>query len=133
MKLASFKELLKTKKLLIVEDEKIQLEFLHDEISPLLIACDGAASVDEARNLLDNNDYDFLISDVHLTCCKKGYLKGLRVMSEAKLKHQYITVLGMSTDDSVPLIEAMDHFIRKPLLSADAIAAALLVAYERNL
>ncbi len=131
MTLLSFKELLKGKSLLIVEDEDIQREYMCDEIAAY-ISCDGASSYEEATRILAEKPYDFLLSDIHLTRSADDKSEGLKVMSFAKEKFPDITVIGMSTDNTVPKIDAMDHFATKPLMGADAIMEALFTGFKGN-
>ncbi len=131
MTLPNFKELLKGKKLLIVEDEDIQRQYMCDEISGLT-SCDGAASYEEATRMLSEKSYDFLLSDIHLTRAADDKSEGLKLMSFAKEKFPDITVVGMSTDSSVPKVASMDYFAIKPLMGAAAITEALFAGYKEK-
>ncbi|WP_159455388.1 hybrid sensor histidine kinase/response regulator [Pseudobacteriovorax antillogorgiicola] len=129
MGLAKFKETLRQKSLLIVEDEVIQREMYYEEGCSLM-NCDSVESFEDAISLLKSRKYDYLLSDVHLTKSYDDPSDGLKVMDFAKEINPDMSVVAMSTDDSVPRIESMDHFVSKPLLDSDQIAAALLKADE---
>ncbi|SMF37966.1 response regulator [Pseudobacteriovorax antillogorgiicola] len=124
MCLNQYKSTLKSRRLLIVEDIDLQRE-LYQGIGSDLMACDSAATYEEAVKLMELNNYDYLLSDIHLTTDFDDPSDGLKLMSFAKKRHSYMVVVGMSTDSSISEFSGMDHFVPKPILSLDQMAQAL--------
>lgn len=128
-RLTNFKETLANKKLLIVEDEKSQRNFMKLEASEM-IQCDVAESYEKAIEMLNAKYYDYLLSDIHLTKNIGDESDGLKLMVYAKSKFTKMIVVGMSSDRTIKQIDSIDGFVPKTLMEEDVIAQALLTGYR---
>ena len=62
------------------------------------MSCEAAASFEQARQLLETQPFDILLSDIHLS---EAYdAEGIEVMGLARSLNPDLLVLGMSSDTS---------------------------------
>lgn len=128
------KRSLASKRLLIVEDDRRQLERYSLYAQPN-ITFDTASNYDEAIEHISSNHYDFILSDVHLTRSLEDKSQGLDVIKYAREKIPDVSICVMSTDTSISNNEIMDHFIEKPIVNEESFIKALIesrVARSRN-
>lgn len=131
MAIESSKPILQDKVLLIVEDDKRQLDRYCNCLSKVM-PFDVACSREEAFKKLSSGRYDFLLSDMHLTKGLEPKYEGLEVMTYAKGKVDDITICAMSTDTSVASQDVMHHFVEKPIRGEKALVEALVTAHYKR-
>ncbi len=124
-----FKNSLKDKKLLLVEDETLQRQYMFEELSSY-INCEEASSYEEGIQKLEATSFDFLLADIHLNWSSLDQAEGLKLIAQAKEAYPSITAVAMSTDGSVTRTKAIDHFVEKPLMDADTIITALFTGFK---
>lgn len=83
------------RKVLVIEDEQLLVELLCRAMSDLLVevATDGK----EARQKLDESDYDLLIADLHIPGIRSRDL--LRMMLEKEIGVPTIIISGLPLSD----------------------------------
>lgn len=114
------------KRALILDDEPIVLELIHDALASLGLAVDTAASGDIALGALQENDYDIIISDIKMPGLDgKGFYREVR-----RLKPEAVGRIIFISGDSVnketqEFLESTGNLsLRKPF-SVDELKAAV--------
>jgi DNA-binding NtrC family response regulator len=131
--------LFENRRLLVVEDDKQEIEALSLLLKQQNIAFVLASSVKEAMTAISQDAFDFVLSDLHIDT-KAGFEKpdGLLVIRAAAEQQPNVTIVAMSSDPRTEiwneaLAAGAHHFIRKPLSKADEITIAFSLARERKL
>lgn len=131
MSMEKFKEEIKGKRLLIVEDDSFQREFYLEEAEDYF-SCREASTYEAAIQEIESNEFDFLLTDIHLTNHVNDPCDGLKIMAFARKTHPNITIIGMSTDANAKCSDVTNYFASKPLIGGDAILEAIKKGYEAN-
>lgn len=113
--------------LLIVDDEQEILDILPKYFSQIEYDCDAAGSVDAAKSLLKENDYDVVITDKNMPASDNGAEGGLELIRYIKEFDPSIVVIIMTGYASLEsTISAMKlgafDYIVKPFDLADLAA-----------
>ena len=115
---------MRAKHVLVVEDDPTQqliIDRLIQGVKPLT-ATDWASTVEEARSLLENDDYDLVIADVFLG--RGG--SGMDLWEEARESSTTTPFLIISSAGydvfrkTVGPYEISPHFLSKPILRGEA-------------
>ncbi len=130
--------MLENRKILIVEDDKIEIKNITAILKTLRADFSQALTVAEAVRDLSQYSFDYLLTDLHIES-RAGFEKpdGLVVIAAA-LEHQpNITIVATSNDPRTEIVNdalatGAHHFIRKPLSKADEIEIAFKLADERR-
>jgi DNA-binding NtrC family response regulator len=131
--------LFESRKLLVVEDDRQEIESLTQLLNQKSIQFVLASTVNEALDLISRDAFDFVLSDLHIET-RAGFEKpdGLLVIRAAAEQQPNLTIVAMSSDPraeiwSDALAAGAHHFIRKPLSKSDEIVIAFGLARERKL
>jgi DNA-binding NtrC family response regulator len=131
--------LFENRKLLVVEDDRQEIETLTPLLMKHEIAFVLASSVSEAMEALARDVFDFVLSDLHIDT-RAGIERpdGLLVIRAAAEQQPNVTIVAMSSDPRTEiwneaLAAGAHHFIRKPLAKSDEIIIAFSLARERKL
>ncbi|SME95258.1 response regulator [Pseudobacteriovorax antillogorgiicola] len=128
MEFEAFLEQLKGKRLLIVEDDEIQLSH-YSKTAQSLLSCESASCYEEAVAKVKGEVFDFLITDIHLTSLPNDNAEGLQLISLVRSFSDTTVVIGMSTDESIDS-SSMHHFVPKPLMTSKDFERALYSGYR---
>lgn len=85
-----------TLRILVVEDDKYFLQHLREILSPFGII-ETASDWPAAAQLLKNNRYDLVVTDLHLP----GGPEGIQVLDAARMQHAMRIMLTSSEDDAL--------------------------------
>ncbi|WP_186645858.1 sigma-54-dependent transcriptional regulator [Fluviispira vulneris] len=126
--------------ILIVED-------CHEELKKYILLAQncgliayGASSYADAKQMLTIQNFDLLLTEVHLTKETNGVYNelGFEIIQFALVKHPQITVLTMSHNMDRIIFEkafalGTTHFLRKPITKADEIGLYIKTAAQKKL
>jgi two-component system copper resistance phosphate regulon response regulator CusR len=116
---------------LIVEDDERLRHIVHRSLTRLHLACDDAASLEEASELLDLHEYDVLVLDRRLpdgdglTLCRdardRGFANGILMLTA--MDDARATIEGLE--------EGADDYLGKPF-DVDVLEARVKALLRRN-
>ncbi|MBM4254194.1 MAG: sigma-54-dependent Fis family transcriptional regulator [Deltaproteobacteria bacterium] len=114
----------KRRKILIVEDDVSQLNRYLEMATRIGLDADGADSLEKALAYLDNVNYQFVLTDMHLQSGRQNSYEGLELLKEVKTNHPETVPLAMSADPKIETYrrvqaEGVAHFFRKPILGEE--------------
>ena len=114
--------------ILIVDDNKDELEKYISLSQSCGLHSFGATSLDEAKQMLSANGYDILLTDIHLgeEDNSKSNKSGFDIIQFALETQPQLTVLAMSHDLDKSIFDkafslGASHFLRKPIYNSDEI------------
>ncbi|WGK66128.1 ATP-binding protein [Croceiramulus getboli] len=113
----------KDKRVLIVDDEPLQLELAQEVVSQASVAYDTAVDVTTAMSLLTKNDYDLVLTDIQMPG-QDGFelLKQLR-QQEATQHIPVISLSGNTVYTQQELLDSgFDHSLKKPYSPQDLLS-----------
>lgn len=126
------------RKILFVEDDKFEIQSISGLLKALKADFVHTASVSEAIRQLIQQQYDYLLTDLHIET-KAGFERpdGLTVIQSAVEQQPNITIVATSSDPRTEIVTAAlsagaHHFIRKPLTKADEVEIAFKQADQRK-
>lgn len=119
----------KKPRVLIVDDEQVVCDVLHDELSEQGYQCTSVLSGDEAISKLGANGFDAVLLDIRLPG-----MSGMEVLREIWLHHsETVTIMITAINDVDTAVEAMklgaSDYIVKPF-DLDRVAASIRTALE---
>jgi len=119
----------KKARVLIVDDEQVVCDLLHDELSDRGYLCATALNGHEALKNLAKQDFDVILLDIRLPG-----MSGMEVLREIWLNHiNTATIMITAVNDVDTAVEAMrlgaSDYIVKPF-KLDKIAASIRTALE---
>lgn len=127
------------RKVLVVEDDKSEMAIIERHLRDLKASYKVASSVVEAQSLMESEDFEFILSDLHIhTRAGTDRPDGLDVISLARQHHPSAVVVATSSDPrsdvwNEALKAGAQNFIRKPLSKSDELVIAFGLAFERKL
>ncbi|NJB71094.1 signal transduction histidine kinase/CheY-like chemotaxis protein [Saonia flava] len=106
---------LRDSKVLIVDDNKVNVLVLKKALEKLGICSDSATNGIEAVEFISKNYYDFVFMDVHMPI-----MDGFEATKEIRKTNQQIRIIGLSADVTKEAIEeakeaGMNDYITKPI------------------
>ncbi len=122
------------RRILIVEDDTIQLKRYLDMAKRAGLGADGVDSLDKAMAYLSQVSYQFVLTDIHLSGTgKQDSFEGFKILKSIRANHPETIPLAMSADPQIntynkALKEGAAHFFRKPILSESELLIHLDVA-----
>lgn len=126
------------RKILFVEDDKFEIQSISGLLKSLGAHFVHTASVSEAIRELIQQQYDYLLTDLHIET-KAGFERpdGLTVIQAAVEQQTNITIVATSSDPRTEIVTAAlsagaHHFIRKPLTKADEVEIAFRQGDQRR-
>lgn len=130
--------MLKDRRVLVVEDNKIEIERVEKLLAELQAKFSVRHTIGEAEQVLQDERFDFLLSDLHIET-KAGFERpdGLSLIAFARTQQPDLIIIANSSDPradiwSEALAAGAQHFIRKPILRADELVIAFGLASERR-
>ncbi|MBI1769743.1 MAG: response regulator [Bacteroidetes bacterium] len=112
-------------KILICDDDEavlsvVRFKLLKDNIGEVFTARDG----DEAMKQLREQDFDLVITDIHMPYHDGGQVLNL-IRDEQKKKTPIIMLSSDAEEEVIAMAkkQGVDEFIKKPLRSADYVAS----------
>lgn len=125
--------------ILIVEDNKDEL----DKYLSLAQSCGlhsyGAANLEDAKQSLSLNGFDILLTDIHLKNLKDNTVEdsGFDLIEFALETQPQLTVLAMSHDLDKSIFDrainlGVTHFLRKPIYNSDEILIYIKLALQKK-
>lgn len=107
-------------KALIVEDNLINQKVLHKLLNKLNIPSDIAKNGKEAVSLYNQNDYDIIFMDLHMSEMD-GFEATKKIHSLAKYKSRNIPIIAVTAsafdeDKTKAIASGMDDFVTKPIV-----------------
>jgi DNA-binding NtrC family response regulator len=126
------------RKILFVEDDKLEIASISKLLKSLGAEFVHTASVSEAIRELISKPYDYLLTDLHIET-RAGFEKpdGLTVIRAAVEQQPGITVVATSSDPRTEIVNdalaaGAQHFVRKPLSKVDELEIAFKMADQRR-
>ena len=115
----NFKELDKKFKILIVDDDSINLTYMKKFLIQYCFDIDETADGDTALKLYFNNDYDIILLDINLPVMSGYEITSIIRESEANIGN-HIPIIAMTAypekdDNKTTLSLGMDDFLTKPI------------------
>lgn len=129
---------LRNRRLLVVEDDKNQIESLRPILKSTGVDFKIADNIEKAKDFLRNEAFDFLFSDLHIeTEAGVEEPDGLVVIREANSLQPNLVVVATSTDPRKEIWDkataaGAQHFLRKPFSKSDELEIAFSLARERK-
>ncbi|HEY92803.1 MAG TPA: response regulator [Dehalococcoidia bacterium] len=116
-------------KILVVDDEQVVCDILHDELSERGYLCATVLSGDDALAKLSNGDFQVVLLDIRLPG-----MSGMEVLQEIWLEHDNTaTIMITAVDDVDTAVEAMklgaSDYLVKPF-DLDRVDASIRIALE---
>jgi len=103
--------------LMIVDDEEPIIFSMHDYFTEHGWEVDCARALDEAKDLANANDYDVVITDLHLTGTRGA--EGLELVSYLRGRRRarviVLTAYGTGELERVALARGADAFVQKTM------------------
>lgn len=125
--------------ILIVDDNKDELEKYISLSQSCGLHSYGATSLDEAKQMLSANGYDILLTDIHLgeEDNSKSNKSGFDIIQFALETQPQLTVLAMSHDLDKSIFDkafslGASHFLRKPIYNSDEILIYIKLALQKK-
>jgi DNA-binding response OmpR family regulator len=119
-------------RILLVDDEPTLLFALHDFLDQCGYEVHAASELEEAFALLNNIEYDVVITDIRLSALQGA--EGLHILEMARdrsLPSRLVVLTGTATEamETAAMRLGVDRFIRKPvpLGAIDAVVKELLM------
>lgn len=104
---------MEVKRVLVVDDEEFLAELLQEELEEAHWSVDTANSAEQARKLIENNHYEFLITDVQMP--GGSGLELSRLIKKLSPSTSIIVISGRSKSelDEDSILEKVE-FVEKP-------------------
>lgn len=131
--------MLKSKRILLVEDSADQLELLDSLLRQLGASVKAVRSIRDAREAILSESFAFMLSDLHLESRVGAEAPdGLELISFMRSQQPHAVIVASSSDPRAAIWnEALragaQNFVRKPLLRPDELIIAFGLAKERQL
>lgn len=129
--------ILKDRKILIVEDDELEIENIKRLLGQFSSDFKVVDTVAQAFDVLSKEAFDLLLSDLHIET-RAGYESpdGLKVIAFAREQQPNLVIVANSSDPrndiwNEALVAGAQHFIRKPVTKADELVIAFNLAKER--
>ena len=125
------------KRILVVDDNPNDLKKYLTLINLNGHKAHGVTNLNHALKELESNEYNILITDIHLVPGDESDTpKGLVLLKDVKTLHPEVLLIATSNDPNVEIFDralayGALHFIRKPTLSWDDIAIAIKLAQQK--
>jgi DNA-binding NtrC family response regulator len=130
--------ILKDRKILLVEDDKTEVERMENLLAALQTKFSICQTIKAAEQALRDERFDFLLSDLHIET-KAGFERpdGLELIAYAREQQPNLIIIANSSDPradiwSGALAAGAQHFIRKPILRADELVIGFGLASEKR-
>ncbi len=109
------------KKILIVDDDKACCNLLRDYFIKYNYLVDMAYDGTKAKDLLDKNQYAYIIFDYSMPCFSGAAL--IKVIKEKNPEAKKILISGYDlVDEEIVNDMGVDAFLRKPFILEDLVA-----------
>lgn len=125
--------------ILIVEDNKEELEKYLAFAQGCGLHSFGATNLEDAKNSLAINGFDILLTDIHLKNLKDHNIEdsGFDLIEYALESQPQLTVLAMSHDLDKTIFDkaiklGVTHFLRKPIYNSDEILIYIKLALQKK-
>lgn len=123
--------MVKKPSVLIVDDEQVVCDFLHDELSELGYLCTTASNGNDALTELLSHDFDVALLDIRLPG-----MSGMKVLAEMRSKHlNTLAVMVTAVNDVNTAVEATrlgaSDYIVKPF-GIDRVCISIHKALEES-
>ena len=110
------------RKILIIDDDIGQLNRYIEMATRIGLAVDGADTLEKAKAALANVNYQYVLTDIHLSSGRQNSFEGFEILREIKAEHPETIPLAMSADPQIEtyrkaIREGAAYFFRKPILS----------------
>lgn len=120
-------------RVLVVDDEPASCKLLSVLLAPPAFQCTTASGGEAALSVLDREPVDAIISDL----CMPG-MDGMKLLSEARLRHPYVAFLVTTGVDDVEVgVRAMrsgaDDYLVKPLQESMVVAGLERAVHKQHL
>ena len=110
---------------LLIEDDSIFRRRYRRELAKHYDVSE-ASSLDEALKLLKSHDFQYILSDLHLSKDSEIEAEGLQLIAQAKSKSPKAFISAMSSDVDLKqqaILSGADDFVEKPFPISDLIAS----------